>query len=237
MSPEQKVVVITGASRGIGASLVRSFRERGYGVVANARSIGGISETNDPAIVAVEGDIAVPETAERIVGTALERFGRIDTLVDNAGIFIGRPFTDYSDDDFAAITGVSLAGFFHVTRNAAACMPQAGRGHIVTIDAGRAAHGGAARSAHGPGQGRPQRRDAVAGNRIRPVRPARERGRPRRHPHLHARARNYPFLAGLQPVGRMGETQDVVDAVLYLETATFVTGQIHHVDGGASAGR
>ena len=239
MSPEQKVVVFTGASRGIGASLVHSFRERGYRVVANARSIGGIAATNDPAIVAVEGDIAVAETAERIVGAALERFGRIDTLVNNAGIFIGRPFTDYSDDDFAAMMGVSLAGFFHVTRKAAACMLQAGRGHIVSITSTLAEQPMAALPAAltvlAKGGLNAVTRSlateyARCGVRVNAVAPGVIRTS------MHA-PDNFPFLAGLQPNGRMGETQDVVDAVLYLETATFVTGQILHVDGGASAGR
>src|SRR5262245_36347799 len=104
MSPDQKVVVITGASRGIGSSLVKGFRELGYGVVANARSIGRIDGADYAAVVAVEGDIAAADTGERIVATALDRFGRIDTLVNNAGIFIAKPFTDYSDADFAAMT-------------------------------------------------------------------------------------------------------------------------------------
>src|SRR5262245_52037445 len=117
MSPQgkagdRKVAIITGASRGIGASLASGFSALGYGVVVNARSkIAG----SDPDIVAVEGDIARADTAERIVGAALDRFGRIDTLVNNAGLFIPRPFTDYSDADFAAMTGVNLAGFFHLT--------------------------------------------------------------------------------------------------------------------------
>ena len=122
MSPEQKVVVITGASRGIGASLTRGFRALGYGVVANARSLDKIAAANDPAVVAVEGDIAQGATAERIVGAALDRFGRIDTLVNNAGIFISKPFTEYSQADYDAAFGVNIGGFFHISQKAAAQM-------------------------------------------------------------------------------------------------------------------
>jgi NAD(P)-dependent dehydrogenase (short-subunit alcohol dehydrogenase family) len=132
MPTEQKIVVITGASRGIGASLVKGFRGIGYGVVANARTI---EKSDDPAILAVEGDIAEPETAERIVGAAIARFGRIDTLINNAGAFIAKPFIDYSGADFVTIAAVNLAGFFHITQKVASSMLQAGSGHIVTITA------------------------------------------------------------------------------------------------------
>jgi len=236
MSPEQKVAVITGASRGIGASLTKGFRDLGYGVVVNARSI---EKANDAAVVAVDGDIADADTGERIISAALDRFGRIDTLVNNAGIFFAKPFTHYSDADFAAMTGVNLAGFFHVTRKAASSMLRAGRGHIVTITATIAEQpmaslpaalaaltkGGlnaVTRSLAIEYAGRGVRVNAVAPGVIRTS--------------MHA-PESHGFLSGLQPMGRMGETQDVVDAVLYLEKATFVTGEILHVDGGASSGR
>lgn len=109
----QKVAVITGASQGIGAGLVDAFRKLGYGVVATSRSI---TPSTDADVVTVRGDIADAATAERVVAEALSRFGRIDTLVNNAGVFVAKPFTDYTDDDFAALTGVNLAGFFHITR-------------------------------------------------------------------------------------------------------------------------
>jgi NAD(P)-dependent dehydrogenase (short-subunit alcohol dehydrogenase family) len=239
MSPEQKVVVITGASRGIGASLTQGFRALGYGVVANARSLEKIAAANDPAIVGVEGDIAQVATAERIVGAALDRFGRIDTLVNNVGIFIAKPFTDYSDADFAAMTDVNLAGFFHVTRKAVARMLSAGSGHIVNITAAIAeqpmAALPAALAALTKGGLNAVTRSlaieyATRGVRVNAVAPGAVRTP------MHAPA-TQPFLASLQPMGRMGEAQDVVDAVLYLEKATFVTGEILHVDGGASSGR
>jgi NAD(P)-dependent dehydrogenase (short-subunit alcohol dehydrogenase family) len=107
-----KVAIITGASQGIGAGLTKAYRERGYAVIVTARSIG---PSEDSGIVAVEGDIADPDTAQRIVDAAIERFGRIDTLINNAGIYIGKPFTDYTLQDFNALIAVNLAGFFHIT--------------------------------------------------------------------------------------------------------------------------
>jgi NAD(P)-dependent dehydrogenase (short-subunit alcohol dehydrogenase family) len=113
MTLERKVVVITGASRGIGAQLSEAYRQIGYQVIASSRSM---RKSDDPAILAIEGDISLPETAERILGIAAERFGRIDTLVNNAGIFIAKPFTEYSEKDFATMIAVNLAGFFHLSQ-------------------------------------------------------------------------------------------------------------------------
>ena len=130
MSAEQKVAVITGASRGIGEALVRAYRDRNFRVVANSRSI---RQPPDPDILAVSGDIADSNTANQIVSQALERFGRVDTLVNNAGIFVARPFTEYSDEDYATILAINLNGFFHMTRRAAKEMLKQGSGHIVQI--------------------------------------------------------------------------------------------------------
>ena len=135
MLDKHKVAVITGASKGIGAQLLRGFREIGYGVVANSRSISTSDAGGDEMILAADGDVASPDTAERIVRGAMQRFGRIDTLVNNAGVFIPKPFIDYSGTDFATMTAVNLAGFFHVTQKAASCMLRAGSGHIVNITA------------------------------------------------------------------------------------------------------
>ena len=130
MGTEQKVAVITGASQGIGAALVKAYRDRNYRVVATARSI---KPSNDDDVLAVAGDIADPKTAERVISEAMTRFGRIDTLVNNAGIFIARPFTDYSEADFAAALGVNLAGFFRITQLAIAEMEKQGSGHVVQV--------------------------------------------------------------------------------------------------------
>ena len=239
MESKQKVAVITGASQGIGASLVQGFREIGYGVVANARSIKPSDFGDDPAILAVGGDIAVPETSHRIIGAAMERFGRIDTLVNNAGIFISKPFVDYTEADFAAMAAVHLAGFFHLTQRAIPWMLRAGSGHVVNITTTLAEQpitavpaalvaltkGGlnaATRALANEYASRGIRVNAVSPGAIKtPMHP----------PEAHE------VLAGLQPMGRMGETHEIVDAVLYLETAAFVTGEILHVDGGAHAGR
>jgi NAD(P)-dependent dehydrogenase (short-subunit alcohol dehydrogenase family) len=239
MPSERKVAVITGASRGIGAALVKGFHGIGYGIVANSRSIAKSDVAGDPAIVAVAGDIAEPDTAERIVSAAIERFGRIDTLINNAGAFIPKPFIDYSGADFATMTAVNLAGFFHVTQKVASSMLQAGSGHIVNITATIAEQpvaslpaalaaltkGGlnaVARSLAIEYAGRGIRVNAVSAGAIKtPMHP----------PEAHQ------FLAGLQPMGRMGEMDEIVDAVLFLEKAAFVTGEILHVDGGWAAGR
>jgi len=130
MSNEQKVAVITGGSQGIGAGLVEAFRERNYAVVATSRSI---RPNGDPGIVAVSGDIGDPTTAERIVEEANARFGRIDTLVNNAGIFIAKPFTDYSAEDYASVIAINLGSFFHLSKLAAAEMLKQGSGHVVSI--------------------------------------------------------------------------------------------------------
>src|ERR1700751_1867362 len=123
MTSERKVAVITGASRGIGAGLLKAYRDIGYQVVASSRSIG---KSDDPSTLAVDGDIASAKTADRIVGLAVERFGLIDTLINNVVVFIAKPFTEYSEADFAKAVAVNLAGFFHLTQRAAEKMLQAG---------------------------------------------------------------------------------------------------------------
>ena len=132
MSDYQKTVIITGASQGIGAALVTAFAVRGYGVVANSRTI---TASGTPNVIAIAGDAADPQTAERVVGAAIDHFGRIDTLVNNAGIFIPKPFVDYTADDFAAVLSVNLAGFFFISQKAASRMLAQKSGHIVNITA------------------------------------------------------------------------------------------------------
>jgi NAD(P)-dependent dehydrogenase (short-subunit alcohol dehydrogenase family) len=239
MLSERKVVIITGASQGIGASLTKGFRELGYGVVANSRSFRKADAASDQAVLVVDGDIAVASTAERIVSAAIERFGRIDTLVNNAGVFIPKPFIDYSEADFVAMTAVNLAGFFNISQKVASRMLRAGSGHIVNITATIAeqpmASLPAALAALTKGGLNAVTRSlaieyASQGIRVNAVSPGVIRT-PMHSPETHV------FLAGLQPMGRMGETRDILDAVLHLEEAAFVTGEILHVDGGASAGR
>src|SRR5216683_1710528 len=128
MGVEQKVAVITGASQGIGAGLVKAYRDRNYRVVATARSV---KPSSDADVLVVPGDIADRKTTERAISEGVKRFGRIDTLVNNAGVFIAKRFTQYSEADYAAILGVDLAGFFHITQLAIAEMEEQGSGHVV----------------------------------------------------------------------------------------------------------
>jgi NAD(P)-dependent dehydrogenase (short-subunit alcohol dehydrogenase family) len=235
MGAEQKVAIITGASQGIGEGLVRAYRDRNYRVVANSRSI---KPSTDPDIVTVAGDIADPKTAERIVSAAIERFGRIDTLVNNAGIFVAKPFTDYTDEDFASVLAVNVGSFFQVTRRAAAEMLKQGSGHIVQITTSLVDHANSSvpsvlASLTKGGLNAATKSLAIEyaakGIRVNAVSPGIIKT-PMHTPETHE------FLANLHPVRRMGETKDIVDAVLFLESAPFVTGEILHVDGGQSAG-
>jgi NAD(P)-dependent dehydrogenase (short-subunit alcohol dehydrogenase family) len=235
MSAEQKVAIITGASRGIGEALVRAYRDSDFRVVANSRSI---RPSSDPDILAVAGDIADPKTAERIVSQALERFGRVDTLVNNAGIFIAKPFTDYTDEDYANMLGINLHGFFHITRRAAEKMLEQGSGHIVQITTSLDENANSSvpsvlASLTKGGLNAATKSLAIEyaskGIRVNAVAPGAIKT-PMHRPETHE------LLAKQHPVGRMGEVRDIVDAVLYLEGAPFVTGEILHVDGGQSAG-
>jgi NAD(P)-dependent dehydrogenase (short-subunit alcohol dehydrogenase family) len=235
MSNEQKVAIITGASRGIGAGLVKAYRDRNYRVLATSRSI---KQSGDSDIIAIPGDVSDPATAERIVKEAISRFGRIDTIVNNAGIFIAKPFTDYTIEDYTSVIATNLAGFFHITQRVAAEMLKQGSGHIVSITTSLVDHAiasvpiGLANLTKG---GINSATKALAieyasrGIRVNAVAPGIIKTP--MHP-----AETHEFLAGLHPVKHMGEIRDIVEAVLYLESAGFVTGEILHVDGGQSAG-
>ena len=235
MGVEQKVAIITGASQGIGEALVKGYRDRNFRVVATSRSI---KPSSDPDILAVAGDIAAHKTAERIVSQALERFGRIDTLVNNAGIFVAKPFTDHTDEDYVRVLSVNLNGFFNITRRAAREMLKQGSGHIVQITTSLVDHANSnvpsvLASLTKGGLNAATKSLAIEyanqGIRVNAVSPGVIKT-PMHGPETH------DFLAKLHPVGRMGEVRDIVDAVLYLEGAAFVTGEILHVDGGQSAG-
>ncbi|MBC7880239.1 MAG: SDR family oxidoreductase [Anaerolineae bacterium] len=235
MGIEQKVAVITGASQGIGAALVKAYRERNYRIVATSRSI---ELSNDDEILAVPGDIDDRKTAERAISEAVSRFGRIDTLINNAGIFIAKPFTQYTEADYEAYLGTNIAGFFHMTQLAIAEMEKQGSGHIVQISTSlvdnptdgipsvlasltKGGLNAATKSLAIEYAKRGIRVNAVALGTIKsPMHPV----------ETHAQ------LDVLHPMGRMGEIADVVEAILYLESASFVTGEILHVDGGQSAG-
>lgn len=235
MSTERKVVVVTGASQGIGAELVRAFLERGYQVVANSRSIKPDATTD---VLAIAGDIGEPAVAERVIASAVDKFGRVDTLINNAGIFIGKPFTQYTAEDFQRKMSVNVAGFFFVTQHAVRQMLKQQSGHIVNMTTtlvGQPVRGvpSALASLTKGGLDAVTRSLAIEyadqGIRVNAVAPGVIKT-PMHAPETHA------FLAGLHPLGRMGEAREVVEAVLYLESADFVTGETLHVDGGAHAG-
>ena len=235
MGIEQKVAVIIGASQGIGATLVKAYRDRNYRVVATARSI---EPAGDDEVLVVAGDITDRKTAERAISEGLARFGRIDTLINNAGVFIAKPFTQYSEADYAGVLGVNLAGFFHMTQLAIAEMEERGSGHIVQITTSLIDHA----NSHVPsvlasltkgGLDAATRSLAIEyakrGIRVNAVAPGVIKTP--MHP-----VETHQALGGLHPLGRMGEIADIVDAILYLESATFVTGETLYVDGGQSAG-
>lgn len=235
MSSEHKVAIITGGSQGTGAGLVRAYRDRNYSVVATSRSI---KQSDDPAVLAVSGDISDPETAERLVKETVSRFGRIDTLVNNAGIFIAKPFTEYTAQDFALKVATNVAGFFYITQRVVAEMLKKGSGHIVNITTSltdQPVAGVPTVLANLTKGGINSATKALAieyatrGIRVNAVSPG-NISTP-----LHP-VETHEFLAAMHPVKRMGEIRDVVEAVLYLESASFVTGEILHVDGGQSAG-
>lgn len=236
MSTEQKVAIVTGSSQGIGAGIVKAYRGLGYAVVSNSRSI---KEEGDPELVAIAGDIGERAVAEQVVRAAMERFGRIDTLINNAGVFIGKPFIDYTIKDFERALHVNVAGFFHVTQLVVPQMLKQRSGHIVQITttlvdqpiacapSGLAGltKGGLAAVTRGLAieyADRGLRVNAVAPGVIRTP--------------MHA-PDTLDMLGKLHPMGRLGEIEDVVEAILYLEQAPFVTGEILNVDGGQHAGR
>jgi NAD(P)-dependent dehydrogenase (short-subunit alcohol dehydrogenase family) len=236
MLDAQKVAIITGASQGIGAGLVGAFRRVGYAVVGTSRSI---RPSDEPDYLTVQGDISEAKTAERVAEQALHRFGRIDSLINDAGIFIRKPFTDYSPDDYTAVSAVNLAGFFHITQRAIRQMVDQGSGHIVNITSSMVDR---------PSSDRPSSLVALTKGGLAAVTRSLAIEYASRGVRVNAVApgviktpvhelTSYKGLAELHPLGRLGEVSDVVDGILYLEGATFVTGEILHIDGGQAAGR
>ncbi|MCC8967532.1 SDR family oxidoreductase [Bradyrhizobium sp. Pear76] len=235
MGTERKVAVVTGASQGIGAGIVQAFRDRNFRVVATSRSI---TPGTDGDLVRVQGDVGAPDTAETVFKAALDHFGRVDTLVNNAGIFMAKPFTTYSQDDYASYISTNVTGFFHMTQRALELMSKQGHGHVVTIttslvDQPMSSVPAALASLTKGGLNAATRALAIeyarSGIRVNAVSPGIIKTP--MHP-----SEAHPALAALHPVGRMGEISDIVDAVLYLDGAGFVTGEVLHVDGGQAAG-
>jgi NAD(P)-dependent dehydrogenase (short-subunit alcohol dehydrogenase family) len=235
MSVEQKVAVVTGASRGLGEGIANAFRDQGYRVVGTSRSI---EPSDDPDYLTVAGDIGDPATGKKVIEEALSRFGRVDTLVNNAGIFIPNEFTKYTSRQFEDLLSTNLNGFFYITQQAVGAMVRQGSGHVVQITTTIVEHANSAvpsvlasltkggltaatRSLAIEYASRNIRVNAVAPGMIKTP--------------MHAPA-SLTALASLHPLNRMGEIADIVQAILYLEEASFVTGEILHVDGGQIAG-
>jgi NAD(P)-dependent dehydrogenase (short-subunit alcohol dehydrogenase family) len=231
-----KVAIITGASRGVGAGLVAAYRRRDWAVVASARTI---KPSEEPDLLTVAADIAEPATAGRIVDAALERFGRIDTLVNNASVFIAKPFTDYTAADYATVVGVDLTGFFWLTQRAIAEMATRYGGHVVSVCASPAevaqagppavltalARGGLAAATRSLAI-----EYAALGIRVNAVSPG-IIATP-----LHLASGLDDPGGRLPPLGRAGQVSDVVDGVLFLESSPYITGEVLHIDGGQIAG-
>jgi NAD(P)-dependent dehydrogenase (short-subunit alcohol dehydrogenase family) len=233
--PVRKVAIVTGASRGIGAGVAEAFSRAGYAVVATSRTISS-SDTRD--FLTMSGDIAVVETAERVVQKAIDRFGRIDTLVNNAGIFVGKPFVEYTVDDYVAATAVNLTGFFHITQRVVRQMLAQGAGHVVNVTTSLVDHAQsktpAALASLTKGGLNAVTRSLAIEFASRGVRVNAVSLGVIKNPSFDPES--YAGLAELHPLGRVGEIDDVIQGILYLEQAPFVTGEILHIDGGQAAG-
>ena len=242
MPNKTRTAIITGASQGIGAGLVRNFLDRGYHVVANSRNIkssGALFESSDK-LALVDGDIGDKGTSVKIADAAISKFGSIDALINNAGIFFVKPFTNYTAEDFKALASTNIEGFIYITQLAIKQMvAQRSGGSIVSITTTLAQHPIAGVPASVPmktkgGLESITRSLAIEyvkeGIRVNAVAPGVV------DTPMH---KNDPkdFLQSLSPMGRIVDVQDIVDAVLYLTEARQVTGEVLHVDGGAHVGR
>ena len=241
MPSQHKTVIVTGASKGIGACIVTTFLERGYSIVANSRNItksGAFASSDNLALV--DGDIGGMATAAAVVETARRKFGSIDALINNAGIFIAKPFTSYTPEDFKVLTSINLNGFIYISQLVIQQMlAQKSGGSIVNITASLAEHPIAGVSA-AVAMITKGGIDAVTRNlameyakdgiRVNAVAPGVV------DTPMHE---NDPkdFLNSLSPLGHMSSAQDIADAVLYLNEARQVTGEVLHVDGGAHVGK
>ena len=241
MTTKQKTVVVTGASQGIGAAVANLFLERGYNVVGNSRNISRKNELQrSDKLALVDGDIGLASTAEAIVATAVKRFGSVDALVNNAGIFFAKPFTDYTSEDFKTLASTNLEGFVFITQLAVKQMlAQRSGGSVVSITTSLVDHPISGFTASIPmvtkgGIDAISRSLAMEyakeGIRVNTVAPGivdtpMHKDDPKE------------FLKTLSPLGRIAASKDIAEAVFYLTEAGQVTGEVLHVDGGAHLGR
>lgn len=235
---ERKTAIITGASQGIGAGLVEGFLKDGYDVVATSRNVTQ-SLTASSNLVLVDGDIGKQETAAKVVEAAIQRFGAIDVLVTNAGIFFTKPFTDFTTEDFNRLVSTNLLGFLYIAQLGVKQMLRQKSGNVVSISAALADQPIAGVNAAVPMMTKGGLNTAIRslaieyakeGIRFNAVAPGVV------NTPLHS-GNPKEALTKLQPMGKIAEVKDIVDAVLYLAHADDVTGEVIHVDGGSHAGR
>jgi NAD(P)-dependent dehydrogenase (short-subunit alcohol dehydrogenase family) len=241
MARKQKTVIVTGASQGIGAGVVQSFLDHGYNVVANSRNLGesnAFIESDHLALV--DGNVGESVVASKIVETAVRKFGSIDALVNNAGIFFTKPFTDYTVEDFKALSSTNLEGFIHVTQRVVKQMlAQNSGGSVITITAALVDNpiAGITASVAMITKGGLEAvtlslameyaKEKIRFNAVAPgvVDTPMHKDNPKE------------FLKTLSPMGTISDVKDIVEAVVYLTEARQVTGEVLHVDGGAHSGK
>ena len=237
---EQKTVIVTGASQGIGAAVVRAFLERGYNVVATSRSVSKAGFTLSPKLALVDGDIGQAATAERVAQTAISKFGSIDHVVNNAGIFSAKPFTDYTAEDFRALVSTNLEGFIYITQSAVKqILVQGTGGSVTSITTSLVENPISTLTASIPmitkggldaitrSLANEYAKSNIRFNAVAPgvVDTPLHKNTPR------------DFMKTLSPMGTISEAKDIADAVVYLAEARQVTGEVLHVDGGAHVGK
>jgi len=236
----KQTVLITGASSGIGLGMTKGFLAAGFNVVANSRHVtaaGTLAPADD--LLLVDGDVGDASTAPKLISQAEQRFGGVDVLINNAGIFVPKPFTEYTPEDFRSVVSTNLAGFFYVSQEAIRHMQKKGGGQIITITTTLAqqpvAGVTAALTSLTKGGLNAVTRGlaieyAAQGIRVNAIAPGIV------DTPMH-KAENHEFLKGLHPIARLGTVQEIVDAALFLVRAPFITGEVLHVDGGAHAGK
>jgi NAD(P)-dependent dehydrogenase (short-subunit alcohol dehydrogenase family) len=237
---QQPVAIVTGASSGIGLGVTQALLERSWRVVGTSRTISNSKElARSSDLVLVDGDISKKETAIKVVDAALKHFGRIDLLVNNAGIFLPKAFTDYTEEDYNLVMNTNVAGFFYMTQQVIPQMKKQNSGHVISISGASVDQPSSAERAllailsksTMPAASKALALEYAPNNiRFNTVSPAVI------NTPMHAKA-DLTVLAKFHPLGRIGEVSEVADAIFYLQNATFVTGENIRVDGGIHAGR